>query len=201
MPNFAPRRFELGGSPPRIASRAPQLLPGMCASTCLSPWRVSCARRVGERPAEARRAGYRTLCVRRSDPGGNGFGYFPRKESNPSRGGGTPLLAVEIARQARDSIQDLDSRFRGNDSKMGHSIRVCAGAVAARLMKMQIAEPVMARNGHRCWLGVCRHFLPRRSSCSRSIRRSGRTCPWEQCWSDLQLSSRYRLPDRSDRRR
>jgi hypothetical protein len=38
---------------------------------------------------------------------GNGFGYFPRKESNPSCGGGTPLLSVEIARLARDTIQNL----------------------------------------------------------------------------------------------
>ena len=67
-------------------------------------------------PAEARRAGNRAPYARRSDWGVLSLvSFFARAKKETRPRCGEPQLAVEIARAARDTIQDLDSRFRGND--------------------------------------------------------------------------------------
>ena len=72
-----------------------------------------CARRVRRAPGRARSArGIRRL--------GGVFSLVSflaggKKDTRPRCG--EPQLGFEIARKARDTIQDLDSRFRGNDRK------------------------------------------------------------------------------------
>jgi hypothetical protein len=45
------------------------------------------------------------------------FLFFARAKKRNLPWVSHPQVAVEIARKARDTIQDLDSRFRGNDRK------------------------------------------------------------------------------------
>ena len=44
--------------------------------------------------------------------------FFARAKKETRPRCGEPQLAVEIAREARDTIQNLDSRLRGNDNNV-----------------------------------------------------------------------------------